>query len=104
MRNLVTDIISTIVILLGLVLPFLELAWLMFCKYILHLRTECQYLHSQTLKMRIVMLEQKYPQNNANITMLRRQLHMYLNNPTLDREAENEVIYRLVKLARKKDV
>ena len=102
MRNLVMNIISVIAIFVGLILPFLGLAWLIFCKHILHIYTASQYLHSQSLKMRIALLEHKYTQNNAYIAMLKRQLHMYLNNPALDRETENEVICRLAKQARKK--
>lgn len=102
MRSLTIDIISIIAVLLGLILPFAGFICLMFCKYILHFCIECQYLHSQSLKMRIAMLERKYPQSSAYITMLKRQLHMYLCNPALDRETEKETICRLTKQARKK--
>ncbi len=97
MRNMATDIVSVILIVFGLILPYMEWLRLTFCKYILHISVEGQYLHSQSLKLRIALLEQNYPQNNYYIIMLRKQLQMYLNNPSLDRETEMQMIRRIIK-------
>ena len=52
--------------------------------------------------MRIVLLEQKYPQEHDYIRLLREQLQMYLDNPALDRETESEMIHRLVREAKER--
>lgn len=115
MGNLATDILSIFVIFGGLILPLLGWVWIAYCKYIRHFRKECNNcrcwyrckkcppLHSEQLKRRIALLEQKYPSGNGYITMLKGQLQVYLDNPTLDRETESQMMHRLVKEARERN-
>lgn len=109
MRTLAIDIILTIVCFGGLMLPLCGWIWIALCKYVLHFHRKCNNhncwfrcrkcppLHSEQLEKRIALLEQKYPSDHAYIGILKRQLKMYLDNPALDRETEDEMFHRLVR-------
>ncbi|MDE5590518.1 MAG: hypothetical protein K2J60_15495 [Acetatifactor sp.] len=48
-------------------------------------------------------MEKKYPADHNYITLLKRQLQMYLDDPVLDRETESQMISRIVSEAKEKN-
>ncbi|MDE7224213.1 MAG: hypothetical protein K2O34_10585 [Acetatifactor sp.] len=114
MSNEAIDYLIFFIVFFGLIPSTLMWLWIAFCKYILHFRRgcnnrkcwyhckKCPFLHSEQLKLRIAMLESKYPKDHGYITMLRNQLQMYLDNPDLDRETESETLKRLSKEAKER--